>query len=126
MIAAGVTVAGIDLVLYAARHAIALNAAQILDPAVVQTIRDFSNALETFSSMPLAVLVVLTSWGLLGIRGAGRWIGWAGVPMALLLLLSGVSATTAFLMPIGVIAFLSASIWLTVLAVWLSMQRSPA
>jgi hypothetical protein len=55
VIAAGVTDAGIDVVLYAARQAIALNAAQIQDPAVVQTIRDFSNALETFSSMPLAV-----------------------------------------------------------------------
>src|SRR5207244_11905663 len=85
VIAAGVTVAGIDVVLYAARQAIALNAAQIQDPAVVQTIRDFSNALETFSSMPLAVLVMLTSWALVALRGAGRWIGWAGVAVALLL-----------------------------------------
>ena len=126
MIAAGVTVAGIDVVLYAARQAIALNAAQIQDPAVVQTIRDFSNALETFSSMPLAVLVVLTSLGLLGIHGVGRWIGWAGAPVALLLLLGGVSATSAFLKPIGVVAFLFASIWLAVLAIWLSLQRSAA
>ena len=126
VIAAGVTVAGIDVVLYAARQAIALNAAQIQDPAVVQTIRDFSNALETFSSMPLAVLVVLTSLGLVAMRGPGRWIGWAGGPVVLLLLLAGVSATSAFLKPIGVIAFLFASIWLAVLAVWLSMQRSAA
>jgi hypothetical protein len=75
-----VTVAGIDVVLYTARQSIALNAAQIQGPAVVQTIRDFSNALETFSSMPLAVLVVLTSWGLVGIHGVGRWIGWVGGP----------------------------------------------
>ena len=126
VIAAGVTVAGIDVVLYAARQAIALNAAQIQDPAVVQTIRDFSNALETFSSMPLAVLVVLTSLGLVAMRGPGRWIGWAGGPVALLLLLAGVSATSAFLKPIGVVAFLFASIWLAVLAIWLSLQRSAA
>ena len=126
VIAAGVTVAGIDVVLYAARQAIALNAAQIQDPAVVQTIRDFSNALETFSSMPLAVLVVLTSLGLVAMRGPGRWIGWAGAPVALLLLLGGVSATSAFLKPIGVVAFLFASIWLAVLAIWLSLQRSAA
>src|SRR6266581_6550749 len=116
VVAAGVTLTGTGLVLYSARQAIALNATQIQDPAVVQTIRDFSNALETFSSMPLAVLVVLTSWGLLGIRGVGRWIGWAGGPVVLLLLLAGVSATSAFLKPIGVIAFLFASIWLAVLA----------
>ena len=126
VIAAGVTVAGIDVVLYAARQTIALNAAQIQDPAVVQTIRDFSNALETFSSMPLAVLVVLTSLGLVAMRGPGRWIGWAGAPVALLLLLGGVSATSAFLKPIGVVAFLFASIWLAVLAIWLSLQRSAA
>ncbi len=126
VIAAGVTVAGIDVVLYAARQAIALNAAQIQDPAVVQTIRDFSNALETFSSMPLAVLVVLTSWGLLGIRGVGRWIGWAGGPVALLLVLGGVSATSTFLKPIGVVAFLFASVWLAALAIWMSLQRSSA
>ena len=126
VIAAGVTVAGIDVVLYAARQAIALNAAQIQDPAVVQTIRDFSNALETFSSMPLAVLVVLTSLGLVAMREPGRWIGWAGGPVALLLLLGGVSATSAFLKPIGVVAFLFASVWLAALAIWMSLQRSSA
>ena len=120
------TLTGTGLVLYSARQAIALNATQIQDPAVVQTIRDFSNALETFSSMPLAALVVLTSLGLLRIRGAGRWIGWAGGPVVLLLLLAGVSATSAFLKPIAVIAFLFASIWLAVLAIWLSLQRSAA
>ena len=92
----------------------------------MQTIRDFSNALETFSSMPLAVLVVLTSLGLMAMRQPVRWIGWAGGPVALLLLLGGVSATSAFLKPIGVVAFLFASIWLAVLAIWLSLQRSAA
>jgi hypothetical protein len=126
VIAAGVTVAGLDVVLYAARQAIALNAAQIQDPAVVQTIRDFSNALETFSSMPLAVLVVLTSLSLAAMREPGRWIGWAGGPVALLLVLESVSAASAFLKPIGVVAFLFASVWLAVLAIWLSLQRSAA
>src|SRR5438094_6293045 len=95
VIAAGVTVAGIDVVLYAARQAIALNAAQIQDPAVVQTIRDFSNALETFSSIPLAVLVVLTSLGLVAMRGPVRWIGWAGGPVALVRVLGGLGAMSA-------------------------------
>src|SRR6266581_6743113 len=106
VIAAGVTVAGIDVVLYAARQAIALNAAQIQDPAVVQTIRDFSNALETFSTLPLAVLVVLTSWVLIGSRGGARWIGRAGLAIAVLLMLAGVGAIVGFLRPLGAVAFL--------------------
>lgn len=125
VIGAGVTVGGIQVVLYAARQAIALNAAQIQDPAVVQTIRDFSNALDTFSSMPLAVLVVLTIWGLLQIRGGGL-LGWAGLPVAVLLLLGGISPLIAFLKPLGVIAFLLASPWLAVLAIWLCLRRPTA
>jgi hypothetical protein len=124
VLAAGVTVAAINVVLCAARQAIALNAVQIQDPSVVQTIRDFSNALETLSSMPLAVLVVLTIWGLLHSQGARLWIGWAGLPVAVLLVLAGISPMIAFLQPLGVIAFLLASLWLLALAIWLCLRRS--
>src|SRR5919206_2610757 len=75
VVAAGVTVAGLGLVLCAARQALALNATQLQDPAVVQTIRDFTNALDTFSSLPLAVLVGLPSWVLLGRRRRARLVG---------------------------------------------------
>jgi hypothetical protein len=126
VVAAGVTVAGINLVLYSARQAIALNAAQLQDPAVVQTIRDFSNALESFSGMPLAVLVACTSWGLSGNRGAGRWIGRAGLPVAVLLVLEGASAISALLKPLGATGLLLFSMWLAVLAIWLCVRPSPA
>ncbi len=119
VVAAGVTLTGTGLVLYSARQAIALNATQIQDPAVVQTIRDFSNALETFSTLPLAVLVVLTSWVLIGSRGGARWIGRAGLAIAVLLMLAGVGAIVGFLRPLGAVAFLVSSLWLVAVAVTL-------
>ena len=119
VVAAGVTNAGMGLVLYAARQAIALNAMQLQDPVVVQTIRDFTNALDAFSSFPLAVLVALSSWVLLGSRGAGRRIGWLGLPVAGLLLVGNVSAMGGLLRPLGAAGFLVASLWLAVLAAWL-------
>jgi hypothetical protein len=116
VLAAGVSVAGIGLVQYAARQAIALNATQLQDPAVVQTIRDVTNALDTFSAFPLAVLVGLTSWILLGSRGGARWIGRAGLLIAVLLVVGGVGALSEFLRPLGATGLLVSSVWLLVVA----------
>jgi hypothetical protein len=46
--------------------------------------------------------------------------------VVLLLLLGDVSATSTLLKPIGVVAFLFASIWLAALAIWLSRERAAA
>jgi hypothetical protein len=116
VVAAGVSVAGIGLVQYAARQAIALNANRLQDPAVVQTIRDATNALDTFSAFPLAVVVGLTSWVLLGSRGGARWIGRAGLLVTVLLVVGGVGAISEFLRPLGATGFLVSSVWLLVVA----------
>jgi hypothetical protein len=122
VVAAGVVMAAIGLVLFAARQSIALNAAQLQDPAVVQAIRDFANALEAFTSVPAAVLVVLASWILLGGRGAGRRIGQAGFPVAALLLLGPASTVSGALRPFGPAGFLASNLWLAALALLLSAR----
>ena len=120
VVAAGATAAALGLVLYAARSSIALNAAQLQDPAVVQTIRDLTNALDAFSSLPVAALVGLTSWTLLATRGAARRIGQAGIVVAaLLLVLSSATAGIMSLRPLGAAGFLLSALWLAALSLLL-------
>jgi hypothetical protein len=122
VVAAGVTIASMGLVLYAARQAITLNATQLQDPAVVQTIRDFSNAIDVFTLFPVAVLVALTSWILLGSRGGSRWIGQAGILVVGLLVLGTLGAIIGPLRPLGVIGFLVSNLWLAALAILLCVR----
>jgi hypothetical protein len=64
----------------------------------------------------MAVLVGLTSRVLLGSRGGARWIGRAGLLVAVLLVVGGVGALSEFLRPLGAAGFLVSSAWLLVVA----------
>lgn len=108
--------------LYAARQAIALNATQLQDPAVVQTIRDFSNAIDVFTLFSVAVLVALTSWILLGSRGGSRRIGQVGILVVGPLLLGTLGAISGPLRPLGLIGFLVSNLWLAAVAILLCVR----
>jgi hypothetical protein len=117
VIAAGATIAGIGLVVYAARQSLALNAGQLQDPAMVQTIRDFATGLEAFTPLPLTALALLTSWVLLNGGGANRRIGQVGFVVSTVLLLGAFGAGGGPLRTLGPVGFLAAVLWLAALAV---------
>ena len=87
--------------------------------------RDFSNSLEPFSCVPLAVLVALGggSWSA-AVAARGRLVGW-GLAIAALLMLAGAGAIVGFLRPLGAMAFLVSSLWFVVVAITLGLLGSP-
>jgi len=85
VVLAGVAVASMSLTANAATLSIVLNDGRVENPGVVQTLHDFTNSIEILMSLPLAVVVALTSWVLVRGHGAVHWIALVGIPMAVLL-----------------------------------------
>jgi hypothetical protein len=83
---AGVTVATMSLTINAVAISIGMNAGRIQYWVLYKLLHDFMSATEVLMSMPLSLMVALTSWALLARQGATRWLGLAGLLVAGLLL----------------------------------------
>jgi hypothetical protein len=82
---AGVTAASLGLTVNSVDLSQALNADQFPDALLFLSLSDFTSATDSLISLPISLVVALTSWALLQNGSALRWIGWAGLFVAALL-----------------------------------------
>ncbi len=123
VLAAGVATPILTLVVIAARLTLTMHAGQIQDAAVVRLVRDFAQVLEMASFYPFAVVVGLGSWTLWGTRGATRWIGLAGVALALLVLVGVVGSLVGIaLTGLAMIGLLGCLAWVLAISIVMTLR----
>ena len=125
VLAAGVAIPIIILVVSAARLTLTMHAGQMQDAAVVQLVRDFAQLLETVAFYPFTVVVGLGSWVLTGTRGVTHWIGLAGVPLALLVLVGVVSSLAGMaLAGLAMIGLLGSLAWVLAVSIVMTLRAA--
>ena len=82
---AGATAASLSLTVNAVDLSLPLYAGRIQDALLLRVLSDFTSATDSLITLPISLLIALTSWALLQNGGALRLIGWAGLFVARLL-----------------------------------------
>jgi hypothetical protein len=86
---AGATATTLSLTVNVVNISLVLNVGRNQDAVLFQFLSEFMSVTDSLISVRISLMVALTSWALLQNGGALRWIGWAGLFVAALLVVRG-------------------------------------
>lgn len=125
MVAGAVGTGAITLVENMAEAALAFQTAAAGEPAAIRALFDFY-LMVNLSSFPLVVFLIAAAAGILRTAVVPRWLGWAALVQALLLLVgaAGLGNPRGALASVGFVGgFLSFVLWTLVISVILLVQQ---
>lgn len=132
VVASGATSAGIYLVGLAAYTALASGADENIDAASGRALFELGGFAFTITDFAAATFVLAASLGIARTALLPTWISWAGIAVALYLLIDAFGRTIGdaeVFGPggvLGIIAFLAFLAWVLVTSVWLLLRTAPA